>query len=75
MEKLTSSELQSYLQNFANSLGCKVEIYDYSDKRKNDKFQLMYGKLSISPALTYMELNMFMLGMLNCANHEIKIVK
>lgn len=55
------------LENALEYLGFKnVKVYQYipNDKRKTKaKFYLQVGKHTISPALEYNELNLFILGM------------
>ena len=60
------------LQNFANHFeDLKVELFFMEDKRKKTKFILTKNNTSISPPLNYDNMNIFLLGIMNCKRHEL----
>jgi hypothetical protein len=50
------------LQNAANDLGLTIRPYYDPGRRKKIKYCAYYNEVSISPTLTYEELNHFLLG-------------
>lgn len=67
----TTAQLEA-LNNALNYFGFKnINLYEkqYSDKRKKvSKFFLQQGAKTISPVLTYNEMNCFILGMRTMQN-------
>jgi len=66
----TNLQLQA-LQNFANNYNLDAVVCNFEDKRKKQKFVLKKGKNEVSPKLSYDEMNIFLLGILNCKKHEL----
>ena len=60
------------LQNFATTLGLKVNIWYPEDKRVKPTYFLTLDGISISPCLDYSNLNHFMLGWNNCLKNQNK---
>ena len=59
------------LQNWADNFGLEVKSFIDDDKRKTQRYFLRKGHLSISPSLTYKEMNCFLNGMYKCKKHNV----
>lgn len=59
------------LQNWADNFGLKVMTYIDDDRRRTQRFFLRKGSLSVSPHLTYSEMNCFLNGIYNSKKYEL----
>lgn len=59
------------LQNFADNFDLVVMSFIDSDKRKTQRYFLRKGSLSVSPCLTYSEMNCFLNGVYNAKKHNL----
>ena len=66
----TITEKQA-LQNWAGDFGLEVVCYNYEDKRKKQKYFLTKNNMSVSPPLSYTEMNCFLNGIHNCKKHQL----
>jgi hypothetical protein len=72
MKNTDSNPELTALQNFANNFeDLKVKLFFMEDKRKKTKFILTKNNTSISPPLNYDNMNIFLLGIMNCKRHEL----
>lgn len=64
-------EQKQALQNWADNFGLEVRTYIDDDKRRTQRFFLRKGSTSVSPSLTYSEMNCFLNGISNCKKHNL----
>lgn len=59
------------LQNWADNFHLEVKSFIDDDRRRTQKYFLMNKNTSVSPSLTYNEMNIFLNGIYNCKKHNL----
>lgn len=59
------------LQNWADNFDLEVKSFIDDDRRRTQKYFLMNKTTSVSPSLTYNEMNIFLNGIHNCKKHNL----
>ena len=62
VKKQNTQKEHELLQNFADTLGLAVHVYEHEDKRRNNKFFVYKDGTRVSGKMDYNECNHFFLG-------------